>query len=237
MPEPGDRQQVLTTLTTEHFTLQGARSQTVSESSARGALYLGSVSSTLIALGLIADDRDTFEIFSLVALPTLFFLGLVTFVRLVESSIEDLLYGRAINRIRHYYVELAGEESRYFLMGAHDDVLGVVTNMGIGPSRFQLFFAMAISIGVVNSVVGGSAVALLVSIALDAPLGIAAACGAVFALGSIVLHIRHDRRRHTEAAREHEPLFPSPGFGQAARAGQPPARNEIPSSDSRSVQL
>jgi hypothetical protein len=210
MPEPGDRQQILTTLTTEHFTLQGARSQTVSESSARGALYLGAVSSTLIAIGLIADDRSTFEIFSLVVLPTLYFLGLVTFVRLVESSVEDMLYGRAINRIRHYYLELAGDESRYFLMGAHDDPLGVIRNMGIVASRFQLFFAMAISIGVVNSVVGGSAVALLLSIAFDASLGVAAAFGGIFTLVSIVLHIRHDRRRHMQAALEHESLFPSP---------------------------
>jgi hypothetical protein len=98
------RQQLLTTLTTEHFTLQGARSQTVSESAARAALYLGSVSSTLIAIGLIADDRDSFEIFALVTLPTLYVLGIFTFVRLVESSVEDILYGRAINRIRHYYL-------------------------------------------------------------------------------------------------------------------------------------
>jgi hypothetical protein len=219
VPEPGDRQQILTTLTTEHFTLQGARSQTVSESSARGALYLGSVSSTLIAIGLIADDRSTFEIFSLVVLPTLYFLGLVTFVRLVESSVEDLLYGRAINRIRHYYLELAGDEARYFLMGAHDDALGVIRNMGIVASRFQLFFAMAISIGVVNSVVGGSAVALLLSIAFDASLGVAAACGGIFTLVSIVLHIRHDRHRHMQAAVERESLFPSPEAATTPAAG------------------
>jgi hypothetical protein len=219
MAEPADRQQVLTTLTTEHFTLQGARSQTVSESSARAALYLGSLSSTLIALGLIADDRETFEIFSLVALPTLYFLGMVTFFRLVESSIEDLLYGRAINRIRHKYLELAGEDAKYFLMGGHDDVLGVVRNMGLagrGANRFQLFFAMAISIGVINSVVGGSAVALLVSIALDASLGVSAVCGAIVAAISIVVHIRHDSRSHVEASQEHEALFPSPAVGVKA---------------------
>jgi hypothetical protein len=212
MPEPGDSQQVLTTLTTEHFGLQGARSQTVSESSARAALYLGSVSSTLIAIGLIADDRETFEIFSLVVLPTLYFLGLVTFVRLVETSVEDILYGRAINRIRNYYLRVAGENSQYFMMDAHDDPLGVLRNMGItiGGSRFQLFFAIAISIGVVNSVIGGSAIALAVSIAFDASLGVATACGGVFTLASIVLHIRHDQRRHIAAARGHEPLFPSP---------------------------
>ena len=46
-----DPQQLLTALTTEHFTLQGARSQTVSESASRASLYLFSVSSTLVALG------------------------------------------------------------------------------------------------------------------------------------------------------------------------------------------
>src|SRR5919198_4933605 len=97
----GDRDPaLLTALTTEHFTLQGARSQTVSESSARSSLYLGSVSSTLIALGFVSqvsEGGDLFQLFALAALPTLFVLGLFTFVRLVESSIEDMLYGRAIN--------------------------------------------------------------------------------------------------------------------------------------------
>ena len=53
MAEP-DRQALLTMLTTEHFTLQGSRATTVSESSSRAALYMGSVSSTLIALGFLA---------------------------------------------------------------------------------------------------------------------------------------------------------------------------------------
>jgi hypothetical protein len=39
-----DRQALLTALTTEHFTLQGARSQTVSESAARSSMYMFSVS-------------------------------------------------------------------------------------------------------------------------------------------------------------------------------------------------
>jgi hypothetical protein len=39
MAEEPNRQAVLTTLTTEHFTLQGARSQTVGESAVRSSLY------------------------------------------------------------------------------------------------------------------------------------------------------------------------------------------------------
>ena len=64
-------------------------------------------------------------------LPTLYLLGIFTFVRLIESSVEDILYGRAINRIRHYYLELAGEDALYFLMEGYDDPPGVTRNMGI----------------------------------------------------------------------------------------------------------
>jgi hypothetical protein len=41
-------------VTTEHFTLQGARSQTISESTGRASIFLASVSGGLIALGLVA---------------------------------------------------------------------------------------------------------------------------------------------------------------------------------------
>lgn len=94
MAEDFSRQELLSVLTTEHFTLQGARSQTVGESGARSSLYLGSVSSTLIALGFVSpvsEGGDAFQLFALAALPTLYFLGVFTFVRLVESSVEDLL--------------------------------------------------------------------------------------------------------------------------------------------------
>ena len=123
-----DPQQLLAALTTEHFTLQGARSQTVSESASRASLYLFSVSSTLVALGFIGQIStvgDTFKVFALTALPTLYVLGLFTFVRLVQSVAEDFRYGRAINRIRHHYLELAGDKARLFMMSAHDDAPGV----------------------------------------------------------------------------------------------------------------
>jgi hypothetical protein len=131
-----DRQALLTMLTTEHFTLQGSRATTVSESSSRAALYMGAVSSTLIALGFIAqvsDIGDAFDVFALVVLPTLFALGIFTFVRTVESSVEDVLYGRAINRIRAYYLEAAGPEARWFVMKGHDDPLGCSRTWASSP--------------------------------------------------------------------------------------------------------
>jgi hypothetical protein len=213
--ETSDRQALLTALTTEHFTLQGARAQTTSESTARAGLYIAAVSSTLIALGFIAQASevgDLFNVFSLVALPTLYVIGLFTFLRMSESAEEDLLYGRAINRIRHHYVALAGNEARLFMMSAHDDVPGVMWNMGLRPTRTQPYLTAAYMIAVVNSVVGGSAVALAVAAPGDPPLGIPVAVGALAAVASLILMQRSQMTRFRRGAAI-ESLFPSHSEG------------------------
>jgi hypothetical protein len=146
MADADNRQALLTALTTEHFTLQGARSTTVSENTGRSSLYLTAVSSALVALGFIgqaSDVGETFRLFSLAVIPVLFWLGLLTYVRLLEKSIEDLYYARAINRIRSYYLQLAGDQRDHFLLGGHDDVAGVFANMATSPSRAQLLYSSA----------------------------------------------------------------------------------------------
>ena len=132
-----DDSKLLTALTTEHFTLQGARAQTMSESSARASLYIVAVSSTLVALGFVtqlSEIGDVFNVFALTVLPTLYMLGAVTFVRLVECSAEDFRYGQAINRIRAYYKEIAGDRADLFLLPAHDDPLGVLASTALSPA-------------------------------------------------------------------------------------------------------
>jgi hypothetical protein len=65
------RPAAVTFVTTEHFTLQGARSSTISESTGRASVFLGAVSGGLIALGLVATAAKTgaaFYIFGLVLL-------------------------------------------------------------------------------------------------------------------------------------------------------------------------
>src|ERR671937_667985 len=119
-----DDAQRLTALTTEHFGLAGARSQAAGESASRSALFLGSVSSALVGLGLtaqVSSGGTVFRVFALVALPTLFVLGVFPFSSLLELGTEIFLPGRAITPIRHYYVERAGETARYFMLSASDD--------------------------------------------------------------------------------------------------------------------
>jgi len=213
MSESPDRGQLLTVLTTEHFTLQGARSQTVSESASRATLYVMAVSSALVGLGFIgqvSEVGDVFDIFALAVLPTLYVLGVFTFVRLVETSVEDVLYGRAINRIRHFYREVAGEEARLLALSGHDDPAGVLANMGLRPTRWRLYFSAATMIAVINSVVGGAAVALALGVAFDASVGLAASVGGAVAIASLMLMRRAERRMHVAGGGGIETLFPSP---------------------------
>jgi hypothetical protein len=208
-----DPQQLLTALTTEHFTLQGARSQTFGESSARSSLYLFSVSSTLVALGFIGQVSavgDAFRVFALTVLPTLYVLGLFTFVRLVQSVAEDFQYARAINRIRHYYLQLAGDQARLFMLSAHDDAAGVLANMGIRQARWQPYFTAPTMIAVINSVVGGGAIAIAVGAIFGSPLGVATALGGLAAIVSLAGLRRFETRYLSAGLGELEVLFPSP---------------------------
>jgi hypothetical protein len=211
-----DSQQLLTALTTEHFTLQGARSQTMSESSARASIYVFSVSSALVALGFIgqiSEVGDIFNVFALTVLPTLYLLGIVTFVRLVECGAEDFRYGLAINRIRHYYKEVAGDRANLFLLSGHDDGKGVFANMGVPVEGRKPYFAFSSAILVIDSVVGGAAVAIALGAVVDASLGVAAGAGAVTALASVVGWIGYADRLLEASAAQTEVLFPSPSAG------------------------
>jgi hypothetical protein len=207
-----NEERLLTALTTEHFTLATARSTAVSESSARATIYLLSVSTTLVAIGFVSQlsaSGNLFEVFTLTVLPTLFVLGLFTFLRLTEISVEDFRYGQAINRIRRYYLELAGERAHYFLLSGSDDRAGVWANMSLRPSRWHSYFTMPMAMAFINAVVGGGAIALAVAVVADLALGAAVAAGAGFALVSFALHYRHNENSFKQATAG-PALFPSP---------------------------
>ena len=110
--EPEPRPPAVTFVTTEHFALQGARSSTIAESTGRANMFLAAVSGGLIALGLVATATrlgTAFYAFGLVLLPTLAFVGLVTFERVLQSGVEDKGYARRIALLRGYYFDNAPE--------------------------------------------------------------------------------------------------------------------------------
>src|SRR5213083_1610908 len=105
--------------TTEHFNLQTARAITVSEANGRASIFLAALSSNLIALAFIGQMSrlgTAFYAFALILLPVLAFVGVVTFLRLVQSSIEDLAYANRISLLRSFYLWASPELEPYLVV-------------------------------------------------------------------------------------------------------------------------
>lgn len=207
------RQQLAQLITTEHFTLQTARGATVADANGRSSLFISTVSSALVALGFIgqvAEIGPAFYTFVFVIFPTLFLLGLITFMRVLQSATEDMIYARGINRIRHLYTEIAPTIKPYLILSTHDDNPGTAITVGIWLGNAQLFLTTAGMISVVNSVLLGVTVALVVFLFVATLLGAVIAGLAVFA-ASAALHMRYQVMEFSAVAERLKVMFPSPG--------------------------
>jgi hypothetical protein len=199
-PASDPRPAAITVLTTEHFTLQGARAATISESIGRATMFLTSVSGGLVALGLVATATGigaAFYAFALVLLPTLTFVGLVTFERALQSGIEDYGYARRIARLRAYYFDAAPELTPYLLSVVPSERLAV---QGIWPRPVQKFLAVAGMVAVITAVLAGSAVAVVAAAASDGSLAAALPSGAVVGLVTLTALMRFEERAWRRAA-------------------------------------
>jgi hypothetical protein len=203
--------QLVSIMTTEHYNLQSGRSMTISESNGRSSLFVGAVSSGLIALtfvGQIAHLGTAFFVFSLIVIPTLFFMGLITFERVLQAGSADNVYARGINRIRHLYLEYAPQMQPYFILSTYDDQEGTLGQEAMQTSWWQVFLSMAGMIAVINSVLAGSFVGLLLA-AFALPLWITTSAGVVTFLVSVGLHQRYQWRQWMRLGRDLPVLFPS----------------------------
>jgi hypothetical protein len=210
--QPQQQQAFMQALTTEHFTLQTARAVAVSEGNGRTALYVGALSSTLVALALVAQRTPLGEVFFVVALtvlPAVFFLGLVTYVRVLQSSLEDIVYARAINRIRHYYTEIDPSQAHYFLLSGRDDVRGVLANMYVRDSWTQFLFTMPSAVAVINGLLGGVTAALAVATAAHLALLPTVLAGMASGTVILALHVAYQVRRFAQMRATVEVRFPS----------------------------
>jgi hypothetical protein len=183
--DPTARQMALTALTTEHFVLQSARMATISEANGRSTLYLGTLSSATIAIAFIGSANelgDTFYLFALTLLPSVFLLGIFTFLRLVQTGIEDYIYGLGTVRIREYFIRLDPEAAPFFLPTDPEGIKKLQRIGMISTSPFQGLLTSASMVACINAIVGGVAIALAVRSLLDASARAAAVAGALTAL-------------------------------------------------------
>ena len=212
-PQRADAGQTLLTLTTEHFVLQTTRSATIADANGRASIFLSSVSSGIVALafiGQVSNLGEPFFIFSLVLFPSLFVLGLVTFLRVLQLAMEDVLLSRGINRIRHYYTEIAPDVRDYFILSTHDDFRGTLANMAAQSSWIQPLITTGGTILIVNSILAGVWSGLLIRRFFNASPTICATFGAGFFAASLAAHNFYQNRRWKQFEESQKVEFPTP---------------------------
>jgi hypothetical protein len=182
----------MSALVTEHFVLQSTASSTISESSSRVSIYLSALASGLVALGFTSALPRAFASLAFTVLPTVYVLGWFTVVRLIDTSVANIISQRRMERIRAYYASLAPSAPPYF--EADDSVAG---NHGVQYGRWSFLFTMASMVITVNCVLGGATIALLCDLAFKAPLPAAVGIGVVAGLVLLVLSLRYEYRRLT----------------------------------------
>jgi hypothetical protein len=200
--------QLVTIMTTEHYTLQSAQGQEVADVNGRTSLYIGAVSGALIALafvGQISRVGTDFFVFSLVLFPSLVFMGVVTFERVTQRTYAVITYARGVNRIRHLYLEYAPQLRPYFILSAHDDTESVTGSLGITPSRWQIYLITPGMIAVINSVLVGTFAGLLLSFVFALPLWVCVSVAVLTFVLSVALH----QRCHWQYFKRTERLIPS----------------------------
>ncbi len=195
-------------LTTEHFTLQGMRNGTISEANGRLGHYLNAVGSGVVALAFVADVSElglVFIAFSLAIFPILIFLGMMTLVRLLQVGINDARCAQAINRIRHFYLDVAPEAERYFSFSHHDDPEAVRRTMMPfhPPALLQGFVSTPGPVIMINSVLCGVFGSILTFGLLSLSLFLAIAIGLLVLVLALVFHTQIAARIWPRETREH----------------------------------
>jgi hypothetical protein len=181
----------MSALVTEHFVLQSAASSTISESGSRVSIYLSTLSSGLVAMGFASSSHRALAALAFTVLPTVFILGWFTIVRLIDTSVTNVVSQRRMELIRRYYADLVPGAPPYF------EADEAAANHGVRYNRWAFLFTMASMVIVVNSVLGGATVTLLCDLGFKIPVAAATGIGVVVGLALLAASLSYEHRRLT----------------------------------------
>lgn len=178
---PLDDPRVLQILSTEHWSLLSARSLAYNESFARAGMFLTFLSASLVALAFVASamafDR-TFLVLAALLLTVDLVIGLATFGRMLDTSMDDLRAIAGMNRIRNAYAQIAPAVLPFFISSTHDDSRGVMQTYGEPEVRAGVaafIHGLTTAGGMISAIdaILAAAVAGIIAVIIDASLTIA----------------------------------------------------------------
>ena len=177
-------------LSTEHWSLLATRSLSWNESFARAGMFLTLLSGAIVALALVAQATafgQAFALFAMLILPVVLFVGVATFVRLLEINNEDYVWVKGMNRLRRAYLEIDPGLAGYFITGTTEDAVGIFRTFGsdiVGPralntGRFHGLVTTPTTIAFVDAMLAAVfaaivAIQLSISMVPAAMIGVAA---------------------------------------------------------------
>ncbi len=212
-----ERTKLQAALGPEYALLGGLLSTTWSASLTRTSIFLFTLSSAGVALGFAAQagiDRGYFRDLALVVLPIVLFIGVTTFIRVVQLQRESVVYLTGLNRIRRLMQDGAPGSAPYYVLPRNDDVAAIFSGPGTGmpghAPRFRLLNLVSQTQGVVGIVTAAVAAAFAgLAVAPLGSLAVVILAGAAFLVTLVVL-FTYWQRSIAEIVAAREPMFPTP---------------------------
>ncbi|HEY4398882.1 MAG TPA: hypothetical protein VGO28_14555 [Acidimicrobiia bacterium] len=204
---PAARSAFETGLATEYFALSGLRSSSIAEAGTRATMFFTTLTGTVLALGFLAGATDAVVPVAYAALPIVILLGVVSFLRLVEISVEDVGALQAIHRIRTYYGGLVPEGTEFFPAPARGQAVTDLVDVGARQSLWRAALTTAATVGVMDALVAGASLAFALAHA-GMPKAAAVVIGIAVALVMIWVLLAYQTRRFHAALRVGETLSP-----------------------------
>jgi hypothetical protein len=198
-PDPIGRRAQL--LTTEHWSLLATRSMSWNEAFARTSMFLSVLSASTVALALAGPAMafgDAFALFAVIVLSVALFLGVATFVRLVQINNEDLYWVTGMNMLRGQYAKLSPGVERDFVTGHTLDVEGIARSFAAfdvtsSPSPIHALITTPAVVAVISSTIAG-VITGLIATALGATSQVAVAVGIGVFLVGVAISLSYGRR-------------------------------------------
>ncbi len=189
-------------LATEHWSLLATRSLSWNEAFSRTSMFLSTLSAATVALALAGPAMSfgsAFALFALIVLSVTLFLGIATYVRLLQVNNEDLYWVTGMNILRGEYTRLVPGIENSFVAGHTLDVPGIARTFGAfdvtsNPSPLHMLITTPAIVGVISSAIAGVIVGLLtIQIGVDHIASLV--IGLATFLAAIALALDYGRRQ------------------------------------------
>ena len=188
-------------LATEHWSLLATRSMSWNEAFARTAMFLSTLSAATVALALAGPAMQfgsAFALFALIVLSVTLFLGVATYVRLLQVNNEDLYWVSGMNMIRGAYTKLSPGIEDDFVAGHTLDAEGFARTFGAvdvttDVSPFHMLVTTPAVVAVISSAIGGVMGGLL-ALQLGLDTAVAVGVGVAVFVVAVVASVAYGRR-------------------------------------------